>query len=103
MMEVLFEREGAGETVLDHDFIAEHTSGFDALKADIEAQHWPDLVAASGIEEAQIRRCAEIYIRSNATIICYGMGITQHQRGSELVKQIANQIGRGSVWERVGK
>src|SRR3546814_5265748 len=78
MMKVLFEREAAGETVLDHDFIAEHTSGFDALKADIQAQPWPDLVAASGIEEAQIRRCAEIYIRSNATIICYGMRSEEH-------------------------
>jgi formate dehydrogenase major subunit len=92
MMKVLFEREAAGDTVLDHDFIAEHTSGFAALKADIEAQHWPDLVAASGIEEAQIRRCAEIYIASNATIICYGMGVTQHQQGSQLVQQIANLL-----------
>ncbi len=92
MMKVLFEREAAGEAVLDHAFIAEHTSGFDALKADVEAQSWPDLVAASGIDEAQIRRCAEIYIRSNATMICYGMGVTQHQRGSELVQQIANLL-----------
>jgi molybdopterin-dependent oxidoreductase alpha subunit len=92
MMKVLFERDAAGESILDHDFIREHTEGFDALKADIEAQQWPDLVAAAGIDEAQIRRCAEIYIRSKATIICYGMGITQHQRGSELVQQIANLL-----------
>src|SRR3546814_10105637 len=92
MMKVMFEREAAGEPVLDHGFIAEHTSGFAALKADIEVQAWPDLVAVSGIYEAQIRRCAEIYLRSNATIICYGMGVTQHQRGSELVQQIANLL-----------
>jgi formate dehydrogenase major subunit len=92
MMKVLFEREAAGEAVLDHDFIAGHTDGLAALKADIDAQQWPDLVAAAGIDEAQIRRCAEIYIRSNATIICYGMGVTQHQRGSELVQQIANLL-----------
>ena len=92
MMKTLFEREAAGEPVLDHAFIAEHTEGFAALKADIEAQHWPDLAAAAGIDEAQIRRCAEIYIRSNATIICYGMGVTQHQQGSQLVQQIANLL-----------
>ncbi|WP_432769619.1 MAG: FdhF/YdeP family oxidoreductase [Sphingopyxis sp.] len=92
MMKAMFEREAAGERVLDHAFIAEHTSGFAALKADIEAQDWPALVAAAGIDEAQIRRCADIYMRSNATIICYGMGITQHQRGSELVQQIANLL-----------
>src|SRR3546814_4217170 len=70
MMKVMFEREAAGEPVLDHGFIAEHTSGFAALEADIEVQAWPDLVAVSGIDEAQSHRCAEIYLRSNATIIC---------------------------------
>lgn len=90
MMRVMFEREAAGEAILDHDFIREHTEGFEALRDDILAQDWPALVAASGIEEAQIRRCADIYIRSKATIICYGMGVTQHQLGSRLVQQIAN-------------
>lgn len=92
MMKVMFEREAAGETIFDHGFIAEHTEGFAALEADIAAQDWPAIVAASGLAEAQIRRCAEIYIRSNATIICYGMGITQHQLGSQLVQQIASLL-----------
>lgn len=92
MMKVLFERDAAGEAVLDHGFIAEHTDGVAALKADVEAQSWDAIAAAAGIDEAQIRRCADIYIRSNATIICYGMGVTQHQRGSELVQQVANLL-----------
>ena len=92
MMKVLFEREDAGEAVLDRAFIAEHTAGFEALRDDIALQNWGEIVALSGIAEEQIRRCAEIYIRSNATIICYGMGITQHQEGSRLVQQIANLL-----------
>lgn len=92
MMKVLFEREAAGEAVLDRDFIAEHTAGFDALRADVESADWAEIVAVSGIAEEQIRRCADIYIRSNATIICYGMGITQHQEGSRLVQQVANLL-----------
>lgn len=92
MMKVMFERDAAGEAVFDHDFIAEHTDGFAALKADIAAQSWTAIIAASGLDEAQIRRCADIYIRSNATIICYGMGVTQHQMGSQLVQQIANLL-----------
>ena len=90
MMKVMFEREAAGEAIFDHDFLADHTDGFEALKADILAQDWAEMVRVSGIAEEQIRRCAEIYIRSKATIICYGMGITQHQMGSRLVQQIAN-------------
>lgn len=92
MMKVMFERAAAGEAIFDDDFIAGHTDGFAALKADIEAQDWAAMIAASGLDEAQIRRCADIYIRSNATIICYGMGVTQHQQGSQLVQQIANLL-----------
>src|SRR3546814_17279207 len=66
MMRVLFEREAAGETALDHDFLAGHTVGFAALRDDVMGESWPDIVAASGISEEQIRRCAEIYIRSKA-------------------------------------
>mgnify|MGYP002347333775 CR=1 FL=1 len=89
MMRTMFEREAAGETVFDHDFIAEHTEGFEELRDDIMAQDWAEMVAVSGISEEQIRRCAEVYIRSNATIICYGMGLTQHQLGSRLLQQVA--------------
>ena len=89
MMRTMFEREAAGETVFDHDFIAEHTEGFEELRDDIMAQDWGEMVAVSGISEEQIRRCAEIYVRSNATIICYGMGLTQHQLGSRLLQQVA--------------
>lgn len=92
MMRVLFEREAAGQAVLDHDFIRDHTTGIEALRADIMSCDWPDLVAASGLTEDQIRRCAQIYAESDATMICYGMGITQHQRGAELCQQIANLL-----------
>ena len=92
IMKAMFEREAAGETVLDHDFIREHTVGVDAIREDALAQDWAGICKVSGLEEAQIRRCADIYMRSNATIICYGMGITQHQLGSQLVRQIANLL-----------
>ncbi|WP_329755751.1 FdhF/YdeP family oxidoreductase [Stenotrophomonas maltophilia] len=92
MMKVMFEREAQGERVLDHDFLAEHTVGLEALREDVLAQDWGQIVQVSGISQAQIRRCAEIYIRSKATVICYGMGLTQHQYGSRLLQQVANLL-----------
>ncbi|WP_285309066.1 FdhF/YdeP family oxidoreductase [Stenotrophomonas maltophilia] len=92
MMKVMFEREAQGERVLDHAFLAEHTVGLEALREDVMAQDWDEIVQVSGISQAQIRRCAEIYIRSNATVICYGMGLTQHQYGSRLLQQVANLL-----------
>lgn len=92
MMKVIFEREAQGEAIIDHDFIREHTVGIDAIREDAMAQDWAEIVRVSGLEEAQIRRCAEIYIRSRATMICYGMGLTQHQQGSRLLQQVANLL-----------
>ena len=92
MMKVIFEREAAGEKIIDHDFIEKNTVGLEAIRDDAMAQNWEDIVRVSGLEEAQIRRCAEIYIRSRATIICYGMGLTQHQQGSRLLQQVANLL-----------
>ncbi len=92
IMKVLFERHEAGEAVLDEDFIREHTNGFEALKADIEATQWDDIIRVSGITQEQIRRCANVYVASNATIICFGMGVTQHQQGARVIQQIANLL-----------
>ena len=92
IMRVMFEREAKGETILDHEFIAKHTVGLDAIRDEVMAHDWPELVKAAGLEEDEIRRCAEMYIRSRATMICYGMGLTQHQDGSRLLQQVANLL-----------
>ena len=88
VMKVLLETPAC----LDGDFIAAHTHGFAALANDLAATGWPEIEAVSGLSEAQLRRVAEIYARSNATIICYGMGITQHVQGARAVQQIANLL-----------
>lgn len=92
MMRHLLEADARGEAALDHAFIAEHTLGLDALRADVMSVSWDDIVRISGITEAQIRRIAEIYRTSNATMICYGMGLTQHQEGSRLLQQLSNLL-----------
>ncbi|GAN78925.1 FdhF/YdeP family oxidoreductase [Acidocella aminolytica] len=92
IMKVLFERHAVGEVVLDEAFIRDHTHGFEALKADIENTAWDDIIRVSGIAEEQIRRCADVYIASNATIICFGMGVTQHQQGARVIQQIVNLL-----------
>ncbi len=92
MMKVMFERDSRGEPVIDRDFIAKHTVGMDAVRDEVVRLAWADIVEASGISEEQIRRVAEIYIRSRATILCYGMGLTQHQEGSRLIQQVTNLL-----------
>ncbi len=78
--------------VLDHAFIAEHTTGFEALLADIDQTEWADIERVSGLARADLERVAAIYARSKATIVAYGMGITQHAKGTANVQQIANLL-----------
>lgn len=98
MMKAIFERAAAGEDALDQAFIDQHTVGIDAVRADISAQVWAEIVAHSGVTEDQIRRITDVYVRSNATMACFGMGLTQHQRGSQLLQQLCNLLFlRGNI------
>ena len=92
IMKALIENDDAGNDVLDHAFIVEHTNGFAAFAADLRATAWEPIEAVSGFSRAQFGEVAAAYARSNATIITYGMGITQHSRGTANVQQIANLL-----------
>ncbi|HTH95201.1 MAG TPA: FdhF/YdeP family oxidoreductase [Rhodocyclaceae bacterium] len=78
--------------VLDHDFIAEHTLGFDALAADLAATEWQEIEKESGLQRAELEQVAEAYSKSKAAIVAYGMGITQHNTGTANVKLIADLL-----------
>lgn len=78
--------------ILDLEFIHDHTFGFEALKADILSTDWQVLETVSGIEKAYIEQIAELYISAKRTIICYAMGITQHEHGTQNVEQLVNLL-----------
>jgi molybdopterin-dependent oxidoreductase alpha subunit len=80
------------EPVLDLKFIETHTHGFDAFADDLRRTEWSDILRVSGLRREQIARVAGVYMAARSTIICYGMGITQHRHGSENVQQIANML-----------
>jgi molybdopterin-dependent oxidoreductase alpha subunit len=92
IIKALIALDGAGEDALDRAFIEEHTEGFEALASDAEAAPWDAIEKASGLTREAMEEVAAIYARSKATIICYGMGVTQHRSGSKNVQQIANLL-----------
>lgn len=91
MKAVLELEERVGE-VLDHAFIATHTNGFEALKADLLATDWSLIERHSGLKREALEQVAAAYAKSNATIITYGMGITQHNAGTENVRTLCNLL-----------
>jgi molybdopterin-dependent oxidoreductase alpha subunit len=97
MMKALLEAdrmnlETGGTGLLDRPFIAEHTIGFEALAADIDASGWEEIERRSGLPRAMIESMAEVYWRAERVIVCYGMGLTQHRHGTENVQQLANLL-----------
>ena len=84
--------------VVDDAFIEQHTEGFAALKADLNETDWQHIQKVSGMTFAEIQNIAHLYASAEKTIICYGMGITQHQYGTQNVQQIANLLlMRGNI------
>lgn len=92
IMKALLAMEAEHGGVLDRNFIAEHTLGFDALAADLAATEWQEIEKESGLQRADMEDVAETYAKSTAAIVCYGMGLTQHNTGTANVKLIADLL-----------
>jgi len=87
-----------GLPVLDHDFIKQHTQGFEDFAATIRATTWADIERETGLAREELEASARIYAKAKAVMAIYGMGITQHVKGVENVRMIVNLLlMRGNV------
>ena len=92
IMKALLAMDAEQGNVLDRDFIALYTEGFDEFSADLDATSWEDIERASGLGRADLAQVAKLYAESNATIVTYGMGVTQHSKGTANVRLIADLL-----------
>ena len=84
--------------VLDHDFILEHTHGFEAFAAWCRAASWADIERYSGLKQAAIENFARTYASAKSVLAVYGMGLTQHVAGVQNVQMLVNlQLLRGNI------
>ena len=84
--------------VLDHDFIAAHTLGFDAFAEAARGAAWDGLERFSGLTRAEMTEAAQTYARHDAVMILYGMGVTQQVTGVDNIHMIANlALLRGNI------
>jgi molybdopterin-dependent oxidoreductase alpha subunit len=88
----LLELEAERGDVLDRGFIAEYTSGFDDYRAALDGVSWAELVEASGVPLAGIRAVADAIAASNATIVCWAMGLTQHKHAVPTLRDVVNVL-----------
>jgi formate dehydrogenase major subunit len=88
------------EGLTDPAFVADRTSGFEALAEKVKA-FAPELMASvTGIDAPTVRTVARAYATSRASIIFWGMGISQHVHGTDNARCLialalaTGQIGR---------
>lgn len=77
---------------LDFDFINEHTAGFVEYKEKILGKDWDTLVKQSSISKKEIIEIAELYVKSDKTICCWAMGLTQHEHGVATIEEVMNLL-----------
>ncbi|MEM7148039.1 MAG: FdhF/YdeP family oxidoreductase [Verrucomicrobiota bacterium] len=91
-------------TILDHEFINAHCSGFERFAEHIEKVSWQNIEEHSGLTEAAIRETAELIVRGDKKLItCWAMGLTQHHNAVATIRDVVNlhlllgAIGRPSA------
>ncbi len=77
-------------TPLDHDFVRDYTAGFEEWAANARDLDWDAVRRATGLERAEIEAAARMFQESDATVVCWAMGITQHRNAVATVKEIVN-------------
>jgi formate dehydrogenase major subunit len=88
------------EGLVAREFIAARTTGFDAIRANL-ADYSPEAMAPiCGIPAATIREVARLFATSRASMILWGMGISQHIHGTDNARclialtMMTGQVGR---------
>jgi len=82
------------------EFISKRTEGLDKLRAKVQEYDLDRVEKLTGVSRDKIIEAARLYAQADKSMIVYGLGVTEHQTGTENCMAIANlalvcgQIGR---------
>jgi formate dehydrogenase major subunit len=86
------------EGLTNKDFIADRTSGYEALAENVKKFSPEAMAPICGIDAKTIREVARLYATSKASIILWGMGISQHVHGTDNARcLIALALSTGQI------
>ena len=90
LIKVILEAEERFPGQLDREFITTQTTGFEELKNDIDQTSWESIIEQSGLTREEITAAGNIYLKSNKTIACWAMGLTQHKHAVVTIQHLVN-------------
>ncbi len=88
------------EGLTDEQYIAGYTEGYEELRARIKDFAPEQMEAVCGIPAQTIREVARMYAKARASLVFWGMGISQHVHGTDnsrcliALALVTGQIGR---------
>ena len=88
------------EGLHDEQFVQARTDGFEALREHLKDYAPEKMAEICGIDAETLRTVARTYATSNASIVFWGMGISQHTHGTDNARclidlaLITGQVGR---------
>jgi formate dehydrogenase major subunit len=86
------------EDLVDEAFIRDRTSGYEALAENVKKFSPETMAPICGIDAQTIREVARLYATSSASIILWGMGISQHVHGTDNARcLIALALSTGQI------
>lgn len=93
VMKLLWEKEKSTPgKIFDQEFIKSYTAGYNNLIEDLEQYDLNELIQASGVEKPEIEELANYLAETQKIIICWAMGLTQHENGVENIREVVNLL-----------
>ncbi|HEX3840370.1 MAG TPA: FdhF/YdeP family oxidoreductase [Acidimicrobiales bacterium] len=89
---VLAAEDAAPGTVLDQAFLDQHCDGLEALRAHLQDVDESAVLAATGLTSQEIDAFAHRYLRAERVIVCWAMGLTQHRKAVDTLREIINLL-----------
>ena len=88
------------EGLVDHDFIANRASNYEALRDNVKAYSPEAMAPICGIPAHTLREVAREFAKAKGAMILWGMGISQHVHGTDNARCL---IALVSVTGQIGK
>ncbi|MFI6529981.1 FdhF/YdeP family oxidoreductase [Streptomyces uncialis] len=85
---LLLDTEGA----VDHDFVREHTHGYEDFAATARDADWDTTLAATGLDRPAIEEALRMIVASRRTVVCWAMGLTQHKHAVPTIREVVNLL-----------
>ena len=87
---------------IDSDFISKNTLGFEEWERHIDSVSWDDILIQSGVSRKRIENVGTAIAKSERLIVCWAMGLTQHENSVSIIQEITNLLLAGGHFGKPG-